>query len=347
MSAAPPSVGTVRPPALVWHGIAWHGMAPSISSPTCIHAQHSRLPRERKHQERVVRIHVRPAAEVGSSGSGAMRARQSRAAHAQAQRLATVMARMTSKHDPPGHPRLAAPAHLRKLHMPLMPGSSTSACSTTPMPLRTMRRLPSTPAPEHVTTCGHGDLELTRLELGTLAAEPCCGDMDAGKSATQLPHKQGNMQLGCKLRLHTCNPPGPAPAAPSPPHKSPRSALGWAGCPTPPQSCRAGRGRAACCAACMPGVRHGKQEVSTVPGRHVGRGRAAPQQQALCEQSARLAMNKGITAHGWAHDWATHPHACCRTGSIVSRQMPSPQTPLRCPGRRWWRRRGCGPAAPA
>lgn len=44
--------------------------------------------------------------------------------------------------------------HLRRLHMPLMPGSSTSACSTTPMPLRTTRSEPSAPAPEHVTICG-------------------------------------------------------------------------------------------------------------------------------------------------------------------------------------------------
>lgn len=74
---------------MAWHGVAW---LQHLSSPTCIHAQHPRLPRKSEHQERVVRIHVRPAAEVGSSGSGAMRARQSRAALAQAQRWATVMA---------------------------------------------------------------------------------------------------------------------------------------------------------------------------------------------------------------------------------------------------------------
>lgn len=66
-----------------------------------------------------------------------------------------------SKHRPaPAQPAPApapgSPTHLRSDHMPLMPGSSTSACSTTPMPLRTMRSEPSTPAPLHVTTCGRG-----------------------------------------------------------------------------------------------------------------------------------------------------------------------------------------------
>ena len=41
----------------------------------------------------------------------------------------------------------------RRFHMPLMPGSSTAACSLMPTPLRTTRRLPSRYAPEHVTTC--------------------------------------------------------------------------------------------------------------------------------------------------------------------------------------------------
>ena len=45
-----------------------------------------------------------------------------------------------------------APTHLRRLQTPLMPGSSTAACSITPMPFRTMRSEPSMPAPEQVTT---------------------------------------------------------------------------------------------------------------------------------------------------------------------------------------------------
>ena len=59
---------------------------------------------------------------------------------------------VSRSHERNLHGTSNAHAHLRRLHMPLMPGSSTSACSTTPMPLRTMRRLPSTPAPEQVTT---------------------------------------------------------------------------------------------------------------------------------------------------------------------------------------------------
>ena len=42
--------------------------------------------------------------------------------------------------------------HLRMLQRPLMPGSSTEACSTRPIPLRTIRNEPSAPAPLHVTT---------------------------------------------------------------------------------------------------------------------------------------------------------------------------------------------------
>ena len=38
-------------------------------------------------------------------------------------------------------------------HMPLIPGSSTSACLWMPTPERTMRSEPSRLPPEHVTTC--------------------------------------------------------------------------------------------------------------------------------------------------------------------------------------------------
>mmetsp|Transcript_41028 Transcript_41028/g.102673 ORF Transcript_41028/g.102673 Transcript_41028/m.102673 type:complete len:306 (-) Transcript_41028:951-1868(-) len=40
----------------------------------------------------------------------------------------------------------------RRFHRPLMPGSSTWACSSIPMPFLTTRRLPSLSVPEHVTT---------------------------------------------------------------------------------------------------------------------------------------------------------------------------------------------------
>ena len=46
---------------------------------------------------------------------------------------------------------LASP--LRRLHVPLTPGSSIAACSWIPTPFRTTLSDPSLPTPEHVTTC--------------------------------------------------------------------------------------------------------------------------------------------------------------------------------------------------
>ena len=64
-----------------------------------------------------------------------------------------------------------------------MPGSSTSACSTTPMPLRTMRRLPSAPAPLHVTTCGAARRQAGRAGAGSTSAG---GDGSGGQHSTLL-----------------------------------------------------------------------------------------------------------------------------------------------------------------
>jgi hypothetical protein len=144
--------------------------------------------------------------------------------------------------------------------MPLMPGSSTSACSTTPMPLRTTRSEPSTPAPEQVTTCGRGGSgqRVGREGGHPLVWETCKLREAVGlapckqhKTVSGQPPSMPVAEAGQSARFHAhCHTPAPAPGAPGRPHRNPQWVPGSAGCPTPPQSSRAARGRAASCAAC-------------------------------------------------------------------------------------------------
>lgn len=67
--------------------------------------------------------------------------------------------------------------------MPLMPGSSTRACSTTPMPFRTTRSEPSAPAPEHVTICTAGE----KVQWWCVGGGSWCGGANICEQASNQP----------------------------------------------------------------------------------------------------------------------------------------------------------------
>ena len=152
--------------------------------------------------------------------------------------------------------RTAAPS-VRPLRCPSQPSSSTGTQSLQ-QPLLNKQSQQPPPGP---------------AKLAPLAAptRPC----QTGSPSSRPPGPAKLAALAapaqpCNPSSPSGRPPGPAPAAPGPPLQSPRWAPGWAGCPEPPQSWWAGRGREARSAAC--GV-----EESAAGGGKRGRWRNARQ----------------------------------------------------------------------
>ena len=102
---------------------------------------------------------ARPPASVAHRSDGARRSNPGAASTSSSAVPSIARMRVSSAYDvarylshpPPLSPPLLLPS--RSAHRPVMPGNSTTACSSTPMPLRTMRREPSRPTPLAVTTC--------------------------------------------------------------------------------------------------------------------------------------------------------------------------------------------------